>query len=116
MVVLPAFTSASRSVIVLPTTSYGELVTGGGSATPETVPVTGSPWIAGQLAGVKPGTEIVARFQLAIVQIWPVSRSLSGGVAARVVAVFWTAVTCVPTAGIGGPVGGLRDSDSPMTT
>ena len=90
--------SACICSIVLPTTSYGELVTsfvgcGAAGGSSLTTPV--------QTFGSKPGTPaaIVARLQLTSVHSSAVLRSASGGAALSDVATLRTASTSVPAAG-----------------
>jgi hypothetical protein len=72
--------------------------------------------VVAQLAAEKPGTVSVAMFQLASEQSWAVERSLSDGAVASVPAVACTALTCTPAPGAVPPSGGVRVSESPVTT
>ena len=111
--VTPSSMSASSWVIVLPTTSYGELVVASGSASTGAGVLIVAPLV--QAARDKPGTaaSIAASPKLEIAQSWPVVRLARSGVAASASAFAFTAASWEPASGAGSPAGVSAVSESP---
>ena len=97
-VVRPASMSACISPTVLPTTSYGDVVTSLGACGAACVSSLG---MSAQSPGSKPSTApaIASGVQFAREQSWAVVRSPSVGLPARPAALVVTAATSTPAAG-----------------